>query len=456
MKRSTLTIVVRRFFYFGISGLLVCFCIYEHLFQQQAYCNELAKEAWGVIEIPSWNDTICSPSDVINICSKCLRSSDRLNITTVKELYISRAQAYAKLHMVKNALKDIDAAMQINNGSISAQSWMAYLKILNGNNIGYSELEKIVGTKPSIYLPYHHLASVQLISGNFNISIEMATESLSKYEQPDAYFVRARAYIGVGNCEKALNDLDLCVVNWPSFQTGHIQYLRGTILLSTGNYEKAISAFEVSRRCEYKPHQSLCQIWKINFLEEKYFLSLLTAKKLLEDDSHEAFSHIASAASSCAVGAYIEALCHAKNAIKIQPNNKEAYIELANAYKGNKQYRESIIAFEKALRLDADSAHALAGKAIILATCGNANFRDHEQALRLARRSCTLTKYREPYCLIAYAITLAGVGDFKQACIYVKDAIKLVPRGAQSKKASYESLLKLFEEKNKFPETFIR
>jgi tetratricopeptide (TPR) repeat protein len=414
------------------------------------------REDMAIFLTPPWDRISYSPEKIISVCTKSLESIDNVPKSMVAMLYRSRGEAHARVHQYKLARDDMRLALKIRKKDIELEAWIAFLTARVGDCSGYSQLETIVQKKPVEYLPYQLLAELQFESGENRKCANSASLALSKYDQPGSYCVRAQAYLALEKNQEALIDLDHCVLDWPSFDMGLVQYLRGIALLRLKRHDKAASAFLSSYQFSYRTFDSLYRAWDIYYYEERYSLCLVISDRLIKLDASAPSAYVARAASACAIGKTMEAIEYAKKAIGIDSDNRAAYIELGIAYRVNHNYLDSIRAFDHALSIMADDAHALAEKAILFAVCRDKKLRDPIQAIKLARQCCDLTKNQDAYCLIAYAIALAGSNDFLKASAVVKEAVALFPSDDKYKRRTYESLLEFFDNRIPFPNTFIR
>jgi len=138
-----------------------------------------------------------------------------------------------------------------------------------------------------------------------------------------------------------------------------------------------------------------------------------------------------------------EAIKHFFKAIELNPSNAKAHHNLGQAFfsKGNipgaiKHYRES-------LRLNPDGAASLNGLGWILATNKGGEFRDGAEAVRLAKRACELTNYKDPETLNTLAAAYAEVGRFTEAVRVAEDAIDLCLSTENEKRA--RDIIKLYK-----------
>jgi tetratricopeptide (TPR) repeat protein len=166
-----------------------------------------------------------------------------------------------------------------------------------------------------------------------------------------------------------------------------------------------------------------------------------------------------------------EALRHLNAVLRINPNDDSAYINQAKALLMLGRFNEAIECLDKLLRQTPDSvggyylmsialektgntsqAITLLKKTLtlapnviepindlsrILATSRNLSLRDPNEAIRLAKHGCELTKYRNADSLDTLAVAYASAGNFSEAVYYAEKALslaKLSPERASEEK----------------------
>jgi protein O-mannosyl-transferase len=110
-----------------------------------------------------------------------------------------------------------------------------------------------------------------------------------------------------------------------------------------------------------------------------------------------------------------EAIAQLETANWLQPNWPDAYVNLASAKMVNRQTSEAIADFREALHLNPDDLSALKALAWIRATQSVVEWRNGEEAVRLAERAARLTNYKDATTLDVLAAALAESGRFEAA-----------------------------------------
>jgi len=158
-----------------------------------------------------------------------------------------------------------------------------------------------------------------------------------------------------------------------------------------------------------------------------------------------------------ATGKMAEAETHFKEAVRLNPGDAMAHYKLGLHYQANGDFssakgeleearriaylepdivfaigrlyfqqgmkKEAAENYEACLKLNADNVVVLNDLAWIRAASADASLRNGEQAIRLARRACELTKNAQPYLLGTLANAYAESGRFNEAIATAREAI---------------------------------
>ena len=84
-----------------------------------------------------------------------------------------------------------------------------------------------------------------------------------------------------------------------------------------------------------------------------------------------------------------------ENCVAVVPGNAYAHGSLAEVLADQRQFKEAIPHYEKALEITPDSIEALDNFAYRLATCHQEELRDYDRAVVLAERGCRLTNWKD-------------------------------------------------------------
>jgi Zn-dependent protease with chaperone function len=109
------------------------------------------------------------------------------------------------------------------------------------------------------------------------------------------------------------------------------------------------------------------------------------------------------------------------NQMKADGNNPELYQLLGDIYLGEKNYLQTIQAYEHAIQLSPNNAHVLNNLAWLYATCEDSAFKNPKKALDLARRATELS--REPYVMDTLAESYYANNDIENALAAANQAL---------------------------------
>ena len=121
------------------------------------------------------------------------------------------------------------------------------------------------------------------------------------------------------------------------------------------------------------------------------------------------------------------------------PDNPLLYTTLGDLYFSNKNYTETIKAYEQSLQLDPDNPYALNNLAWLYATCEVDTFRDPKKALVLAKKAAELKG--APHIFDTLAESYYVNGQFEMAVLSATRALEMTPKN----RAYYQSQLKKFK-----------
>jgi tetratricopeptide (TPR) repeat protein len=130
-----------------------------------------------------------------------------------------------------------------------------------------------------------------------------------------------------------------------------------------------------------------------------------------------------------------------------------AYMNEGNVAYLRGEFDKALAGFDECLRLDQDHAGACNSKAWLLATCPEEKLRDGLEAIRLAKKACTLTQDKVAAYVDTLAAAYAEAGEFEEALTTQTRALELA---APQERAEFAMRLKLFQEKKKYRETPVK
>jgi protein O-mannosyl-transferase len=129
-----------------------------------------------------------------------------------------------------------------------------------------------------------------------------------------------------------------------------------------------------------------------------------------------------------------QAAIHFRIGLILEPDYYHHYedLHLASVLAHLGQYREASKHFNAALLSNPDWTDALKGYAWMLATCPDSSIRNGPHAVELARHACELTHYRKAVFVGTLGAAFAETGQFDQAMLMSKKAIKLANENGET------------------------
>ncbi|MDB6124661.1 MAG: Tetratricopeptide 2 repeat protein [Pedosphaera sp.] len=122
---------------------------------------------------------------------------------------------------------------------------------------------------------------------------------------------------------------------------------------------------------------------------------------------------------------YDEAISDSTVAIRLDPKMGLAYSERGYSYCYKSEFEKGIADFKEAIRVDPKNSHAYNNLAWFRATCPVASIRNGKEALEAAQEACALTRGKNATVIDTLAAAYAEVGNFNQAILSEKHAIKM-------------------------------
>jgi tetratricopeptide (TPR) repeat protein len=211
----------------------------------------------------------------------------------------------------------------------------------------------------------------------------------------------------------------------------------GIALCEAGRIDEAIPYYK--KAIEIDPH----------FDNANINLALALAAK-----GDSAATHISTGYALALRGKLDEATVHLTEALWLDPNSAQAHYYLGQVLVQRGKIGEAITHFEKALRLKPDWIEPMNNLAWLLAASKEATICKPDKAIRLARRACELTNYKEPVLLDTLAVAYAAAGDFSKAIETAEKALELCQSSEQETlKKEIESRLALYKAGKPYIET---
>jgi tetratricopeptide (TPR) repeat protein len=142
-----------------------------------------------------------------------------------------------------------------------------------------------------------------------------------------------------------------------------------------------------------------------------------------------------------------EALAHHRKALTGLPDDPEIHAATASLLALSGETREAVAHYRRALALNPDLPAALTDLAWILATSDGPELRSPDEAVRLAERAATLTKYADAMVLDTLAAAYFAAGRVDRAVTTSRAALEMaMSRGEQELAPRIETRLRFYEQ----------
>ncbi len=123
-----------------------------------------------------------------------------------------------------------------------------------------------------------------------------------------------------------------------------------------------------------------------------------------------------------------------------EPKVAADYVERAKGHVDEGEYDEAIADFQEAIRLEPNEPEAYNSLAWLLATCAEDRVRDGKKAVELATKACELSDWEDADTVSTLAAAEAECGHFKEAVKWQQKALELGFDDEEDAKAAEEQL----------------
>lgn len=238
--------------------------------------------------------------------------------------------------------------------------------------------------------------AVDVTPGNY-----MAMVNDAAYLRDQNEYEKARL-----RCEEALRI-------FPDFAGAH--FMLGTVLFSEGKLEEAAAELETSLRLDPSRHATHYVLGGLGLARHLPEQAGQHFRAALPFDPANPDVRTGLGNALAMQGRLDEAVAQFEEALRFAPQYLDTRYQLAIALARQHKIREAISQYEVLLGAQPEYRNVLSNLAWILATDPQAEFRDGNEAVRLASRACSLTAEQEPGPLQTLSTAYAEVGRFDEA-----------------------------------------
>ena len=332
--------------------------------------------AWGVPDLlKKWNyrkEILWASSALVILCLSIItwaqvgywQNSITLYDHTLKitdynwPIYYCRGNAYSDLGNYRQAIEDLNRAIEIKPDYVMAYTSRGVAYIYLGNyRQAIEDLNRVIAIRPSYAEAYNNRGAAYKGFGNYRQAIEDFNKAIEiRPNYPEAYLNRGLAYGGLGNYRQAIEDLNRVIAIRPNYPEAYLN--RGFAYNGLGNYRQAIEDFNraIAIRPNY-PEAYLNRGFAYNGLGN-YRQAIEDFNRAIEIRPSYVEAYNNRGLVYGGLGNYRQAIEDYGRAIKIKPDYADAYYSRGNIYSMLGQYQLAIEDFNKVIRLKPDYANA--------------------------------------------------------------------------------------------------
>jgi len=226
---------------------------------------------------------------------------------------------------------------------------------------------------------------------------------------------------------------------------GHAKahYNLGSVLDSQGKLEEAATHYAEALRLNPGHADARNNLGLELFRQGEYEAAAARFAEALRLDPGHAKAHYNLGSVLDSQGKLEAAATHYAEALRLNPGHADAHNNLGVVLFRQGKYEAAAAQYTEALRLNPGDGGACNNRAMIMAACPEAKYRDGERAVEFATRACELTEWKMPGFLDTLAAAYAEAGDFDAAVTWQTRAIGCLTD--ERKKDDYRSRLVLYQ-----------
>jgi tetratricopeptide (TPR) repeat protein len=362
-------------------------------------------------------------------------------------------------------------SLQLNYWQSSIQLFLHAISVTTDNYVADNTLGKAferAGDKEKALFLYSETVRLEprYPQGQFNLAMSLlkygkTDEALAHLKSaanltpndPDIQYDLGIYFVQHDRLEEAAQRFNIALTDRPEFPEAHNAL--GSVLSRQNRLDEAIAQFSEALRL--MPDFAVAHLnLATTLVKQKKIAEAIPhfaeAVRLKPDDP-EAYFNLGLALLDNHQAA--EAAAQFSEEVRLSPNETKAHFRLAQALSRQHKSSDAIAHYREAIRLTPDFPDALNELAWILATDPNPKNRSGAEAVQFAKRACGLTQNQQPVFLATLAAAYAETGQFEEAIATIqKSNNRATDNGQKEITDKNESLLKLFQAKQPFRETF--
>jgi tetratricopeptide (TPR) repeat protein len=396
-----------------------------------------------------------TPQEIVAECTRLLAASEKESAKQKAEWHFQRGKARSRLNDVKESMEDFAAACQLAPQDATARAHLAVAHLaLKDPKSALRESEEALRLGPKIAQCHLARAAVAFSAGDVKKALGSAGEAIRLDDRYDeAYWLRALIHFHQNDANQSLKDLDrylaICPVD-PTKDRAFPYYLHGSCLLLLNRPQDAQRSFMAGASLDPRSNEVTWGTYMAYRDLRKWHMAAHMAEVHATIRPDHPLSFLIQADAQAELGNFERANALVEKAHEIR-NDAQSLCAAGevNCKLGN--YNAALEAYDSAIKVTTNGgAIALAGKAMILASCPERKFRNGEESLRLALKAHEQApEFYKWRTTLALAEAHAELGKFDVAEKLAREALPAV-KAAPLFKMQVERRIECFEKQTPF------
>jgi tetratricopeptide (TPR) repeat protein len=289
------------------------------------------------------------------------------------------------------------------------------------------------------------------LKGKLDSAIEDLDEALRiEPNLSEAFFNRGNTWADKEEYVKALKDYDEAIRQNPKFAEAFIG--RGVIWSDNlMKFDKALMDFDEAIGLDprnAKAFNNRGEVWR---KKSDFPKAINDYDEAIRMDPKFSIAFFNRGNVWCYQREFDKAIKDFDEAISLNPNDPASFSNRGGAWYAKKDYEKALKDFDEAIRLHPKSGLAHANRALVLAACPEAKYRNGKKAVESAQKACELSEWNNVMRIATLAAAYAEAGDFDEAVKYQKQALEFRSLSKPYLMA-FQARLKLYEERKPYRE----
>ena len=250
--------------------------------------------------------------------------------------------------------------------------------------------------------------------------------------------------------EEYLKYLQSTQVDNPRFNRTDANVLLGAIYFDQSRLEESVAAFQQAIKGDPNHRQSHIELGRVLNRLGDFALAADHFEKALERRQNDPELRFKLGMARLNSGDPSEAIRQLIQSVELRPS-AATHHQIGNIYHAQGQVKEALQHYSDAVEVNSNFLPAVNNLAWTLATSSDGTLRDGQRAVELAERVCRQPASRNPSNLDTLAAALAEDGQYEEAVVTIKEAIrKAKTAGDLNSSRSMEKRLLLYQEGNPY------